>query len=237
MKTLQLLVLTLSITGFVACGPDAEDRAIRDSARSELRDIPEGSVPPPAAPVATSNVQHYICPNNCEGSGGPAAGTCPVCGSEYEHNQAFHSQSQPAATTPGITTSPTTPGTAAEGMTPTMNTSSAQNADGEWHYACPDGHPGAASAGVCATCGKTLEHNQAYHSTTPTTDPMISRTTTLNDATAGSVPGVTTTPSSAQNASGEWHYACPDGHPGGASAGVCATCGKTLEHNQAYHAN
>lgn len=44
------------------------------------------------APVATAAVQHYICPNNCAGSGGAQAGTCPVCGAEYMHNAAFHNQ-------------------------------------------------------------------------------------------------------------------------------------------------
>lgn len=42
----------------------------------------------------------------------------------------------------------------------------------------------------------------------------------------------------AQNTSGVYHYTCSNGCAGGAAAaGNCATCGNTLSHNQAYHAN
>ena len=42
-----------------------------------------GTTPATATPtpVATAGVKHYTCPKNCAGSGGDAAGTCPVCGS------------------------------------------------------------------------------------------------------------------------------------------------------------
>jgi len=49
--------------------------------------------------VASGTIQHYYCANNCEGSGGDAAGTCPVCGSAYEHNQAWHNQNTAPVTT------------------------------------------------------------------------------------------------------------------------------------------
>lgn len=43
---------------------------------------------------------------------------------------------------------------------------------------------------------------------------------------------------SAQNVAGVYHYTCSNGCAGGAAAaGNCATCGNTLSHNQAYHAN
>jgi len=29
----------------------------------------------------------YICPMHCEGSGSETAGTCPVCGMDYEANK------------------------------------------------------------------------------------------------------------------------------------------------------
>ena len=29
----------------------------------------------------------YICPMHCEGSGSEEAGTCPVCGMDYEKNE------------------------------------------------------------------------------------------------------------------------------------------------------
>lgn len=106
---------------------------------------------------AAAGIQHYYCANQCEGSGGDAAGTCPVCGTEYTHNQAWHdAQNQNAAaggTAAGanITQTPTTP-------------EPAQNAAGVWHYTCPNGHSGGSgSATPCGECGTTLVHNQAYH--------------------------------------------------------------------------
>lgn len=42
----------------------------------------------------------------------------------------------------------------------------------------------------------------------------------------------------AQNAAGVWHYTCPKGCAGGGGmASPCATCGTTMTHNTAYHAN
>lgn len=42
----------------------------------------------------------------------------------------------------------------------------------------------------------------------------------------------------AQNASGIYHYTCSNGCAGGsAAAGNCSTCGNALAHNQAYHSN
>ena len=41
-----------------------------------------------------------------------------------------------------------------------------------------------------------------------------------------------------QNASGIWHYTCIKRCAGGSgTAGNCNTCGNTLVHNSAYHAN
>ncbi|MDO6759726.1 hypothetical protein Q4566_05895 [Tamlana sp. 2_MG-2023] len=48
----------------------------------------------------------------------------------------------------------------------------------------------------------------------------------------------TATAEPAQNTSGTWHYICMKGCPGGSgTAENCKTCGMTLIHNQAYHAN
>lgn len=150
----SLVFVFLSLIA-VSCN-NADKDAVRDEARSSLRDIPPGSVSAPAATgntlATTGSVQHYICPNNCQGSGGASAGTCPVCGSEYEHNQAYHNQPastpNPAGQSPAITTTP----------------EPAQNAAGVWHYTCPSGcSGGAGSAGKCASCGGDLAHNTAYH--------------------------------------------------------------------------
>lgn len=156
-----------------ACGGKSND--VRDAARESLGGNTEATATTPSSPTAPTmaasapagSVQHYICPKGCAGSGGGAAGTCPVCGSEYLHNQAYHNQTQTQApagdqsiqkvTFPGSTTTspaPTTP--------PTPEP--AQNAAGIWHYTCAKGCTGGAgSPGTCATCGGALAHNTAYH--------------------------------------------------------------------------
>lgn len=112
----------------------------------------------PAAPSVNSAVKHYICSNNCEGSGGPAAGTCPVCGNAYVHNDAYHNN--------GGATTPTTAPSPVPGTTPTATPTPepAQNAAGVWHYTCGNGCAGGAgAAGSCSKCGGALAHNAAYH--------------------------------------------------------------------------
>lgn len=115
------------------------------------------------AAVATSGgVQHYYCANNCAGSGGDAAGTCPVCGTAYTHNQAWHNQ-QNTATPTTTTSNGVTTGVGA--VPPTQNTPEpAQNAAGVWHYTCPNGHAGGAGSAIaCSSCGTSLVHNSLYH--------------------------------------------------------------------------
>lgn len=104
----------------------------------------------------TSSVYHYICPNGC--GGGDAAGNCPVCGSAYTHNQAFHNQT-------GAQTTPANPvGNANVTSSPTQTAEPAQNAAGVWHFTCPNGcEGGGGSAVACGSCGTTLVHNSLYH--------------------------------------------------------------------------
>lgn len=117
--------------------------------------------PPATAKATAGGAQHYICPKNCKGSGGAAAGTCPVCGSAYVHNQAFHAAGGNATPPPSPTS---TANPAATTPTPTPAPSPAQNAAGVYHYTCAKGCAGgAASAGKCAKCGGDLAHNAAYH--------------------------------------------------------------------------
>ncbi len=142
MKYLSLLVFLAFFT-MISCKGD--DSAAKNDARNSLN-VPESVTPVTPSVQSSGAVAHYICPNNCEGSGGPGAGSCPVCGTAYVHNQAFHSQ--PAAN-PGTTTTPA---------------NSAQNAAGVFHYICSNGCAGGSGAqGNCATCGSALTHNQAYH--------------------------------------------------------------------------
>ena len=124
------------------------------------------------AALAGSGIQHYYCANNCEGSGGDAAGTCPVCGLEYTHNQAWHNQQNAVSqTTTTTTTVGDGPGPAigltppAGGTPPIQSTPEPpQNAAGVWHYTCPNGHAGGGGSAIaCNECGTTLVHNSAYH--------------------------------------------------------------------------
>ena len=118
-------------------------------------------------PVSTgvnASVKHYICSNNCVGSGGDAAGTCPVCGNAYTHNDAYHNQATTTPTTSpaaGATTESTTTNVT---FTDPNSTEPAQNAAGVWHYTCGNGcEGGAGAAGNCAKCGAALAHNSEYH--------------------------------------------------------------------------
>ena len=116
-----------------------------------------------------------------------------------------------------------------------------QNAQGVWHYTCPNGHDGGSgSATPCSVCGTTLVHNQFYHAEPPGSDNVQ----IINADEAATPTSITTTPPAippktpepAQNAQGVWHYTCPNGHDGGSgSATPCSVCGTTLVHNQGYH--
>jgi hypothetical protein len=151
MKKSLISLLILSGITFISCD---NDRAIREKAAQTLpkTEFQSGSSIPGNGSLA--GVQHYICPNNCKGSGGPEQGNCPVCGTAYLHNQAYHANDAQNQVPP--TPNPATP--------PTPTPEPAQNAAGVWHYTCAKGCPGGAgSATVCATCGGTLVHNTAYH--------------------------------------------------------------------------
>ncbi len=127
-----------------------------------------------------------------------------------------------------------TTGDAAANPIPPMN-EPPQNAEGVWHYTCPNGCEGGAGSAVpCPKCGTTLAHNSAYHANAPAVDatPISpTGTTELNPITP---PTPTAEP--AQNAAGVWHYTCPNGCAGGGGSAVaCSKCGTTLAHNSAYH--
>ena len=168
----SLLLILLAFCTLAMISSCANDSNVRENAANSL-DVPPATTPitntpPPATPAtAAGGVQHYICPNSCAGSGGAAQGNCPVCGTAYAHNQAYHNQTAPTTpTTPTVPT--TTPGTT-PGTTPTTPTTPpaptpAQNAAGVWHYSCSNGCAGGAgAAGNCASCGSALAHNAAYH--------------------------------------------------------------------------
>ena len=153
---LAFLILSMTVA-FTSCQNDKSDQ-IRNEARQTLPVPPPNAATntptPPATPMTFNAEPHYKCPNNCAGGIGAAAGTCPACGTQLAHNQAYHNQANNTATTPP-TISPTG---APQAPSP------AQNAAGVYHYTCSNGCAGGAgSAGTCATCGGTLAHNTAYH--------------------------------------------------------------------------
>jgi hypothetical protein len=201
---------------------------------SESNRTDEAAAPPPSMPVAAPESQpppgtetaqqwHFTCPNG-HTPGSDSAATCPVCGAELQHNQAFHAAPAGAGTGSGV------PGQMQQVQ---AMPEPAQNSEGAWHYVCPKGHPGGAGEPMaCATCGTALQHNDAYHANETQAIPV-------DPSQAGQAiqaqPGQPA-PEPPQNAEGQWHYTCAKGHPGGAGApGNCATCGEALVHNQAYH--
>lgn len=161
MKNIAILFsLFFAVAILASC---SGDDAARDAARQSLpeRGIVADPIPPTptvTTTAAASGVQHYICPNSCEGSGGETGGSCPVCGTAYIHNQAYHNTTA---------TTPTTPTQIQTTTTPTTNPTTpaaAKSAAGVWHYSCSAGcGGGAGSAGNCPDCGAALAHNQAYH--------------------------------------------------------------------------
>ncbi|MCB0666826.1 MAG: hypothetical protein KDC80_13420 [Saprospiraceae bacterium] len=238
----SLLIAILCLVT-ISCN-NAEKQALREEARSSLRDIPEGSITPPAAtgnsstantPEPAQNaagIWHYTCPNGCAGGAG-AAGKCTSCGADLAHNTAYHqsANSQPAISQSG-NDDPIVDFSNLQGTSSAPTAEPAQNAAGVWHYTCPSGCAGGAgSAGKCANCGSDLAHNTAYHSQGGSpAQPSIN----LNSSPTVTTP--TNTPEPAQNAAGVWHYTCPNGCSGGAgSAGKCSSCGGNLAHNTAYH--
>ncbi|MBK8880464.1 MAG: hypothetical protein IPN74_18735 [Haliscomenobacter sp.] len=108
------------------------------------------------ATAITAAAPHYICPNNCAGSGGAEQANCSVCGTAYVHNQAFHDQqaSDQAAAMPitPTTTTTTTPAPDPAKMPLAFALSCAKGCAGGF------GNPG-----NCGSCGQALAHNAAYH--------------------------------------------------------------------------
>lgn len=179
-NTLTFAFILLLGLAFTSCENDAAnsaDDAANPAPVTTQPVTPNATQPAANQPAANnSGVEHYICPNGHVGSGGPSAGNCSQCGTALTHNQAYHSQNQPAinpatnsGTNPGTNASSplfqNTPGAAGNTPSITPQTSSpAQNANGVWHYTCSKGCAGGSgSKGNCANCGAELAHNQAYH--------------------------------------------------------------------------
>ena len=215
-----------------------------DQAAVDLTDSPE---------LYNTNVEHYICPNGHEGSGGAGAGSCSNCGATLEHNAAYHND--PAPTNLANQIDPNTASSVPPVSSPPL---------GVEHYICPNGHTGSGGAaqGICAQCSAALLHNDAFHSNdvqnVTTTNPLATTpqsAPTITPQPSGAVspvfqnnpvniggnvfpnaPGVGTSAEPAQNAGGVWHYTCTTGCAGGGGSAVaCSVCGRPLVHNTLYH--
>ncbi|OIQ39146.1 MAG: hypothetical protein BM563_04875 [Bacteroidetes bacterium MedPE-SWsnd-G1] len=149
---MKYLLPILAVLLLVSCKSE-EKKPITPVENVPLNERPLPPLPGAGAATATNVIggPHYICPKNCVGGNGPAAGACPVCETQMTHNQGFH-------TTPNTSpATPTTPNTPA--------TTSGPNANGQWHYTCSNGCAGGGdAAGNCSNCGNALAHNAAYHS-------------------------------------------------------------------------
>jgi len=148
MKLIRLSFIILAAMIMAGCGGPKGDPSTQNNTPDSLSQNV----------VATEEEAqlHFICPNHCKGSGGAQEGTCPVCGTAYVHNDAFH-KGQPTPE-PAMRIDPVT-----HQAVPTHT--EAQNAQGVYHFICPKGHPGGAGvAGNCPVCGTPLEHNAAFHS-------------------------------------------------------------------------
>lgn len=155
-----ILLLSLGAGLMLTACSDSDTKSATQQAPETMTNTTTANNTPAATGsvgAAANGEKHYICPNNCEGSGGDASGNCPVCGSAYVHNAAFHANQA------------TTPTTADNSGSPVINMNQpapepAQNAKGVWHYTCPNGCAGGGgSATACATCGATMVHNVTYH--------------------------------------------------------------------------
>lgn len=157
MKSLKFIFLFAFAALVVACSNDNSGEQLGPPPAPINPNALNNTSAPSSTTGAVAGVQHYTCPNNCEGSGGDTQGTCPVCGTAYLHNQAYHAQN--AAQQP---------------ITPPANqsTTPAATTAGVFHYTCPNGCAGGAgTAQACATCGTMLAHNQAFHAQPQATTP------------------------------------------------------------------
>ncbi len=205
---MKYIVAAIILAMLMSCGGSSVDRPtpVLTPAQVQKSNATQAAPAIPSGAVA-GGVNHYECPQGHEG--GAAEGACSQCGQAYIHNQAYHNQAV-------TQTTETLPGTTNAGVN---------------HYECPQGHEGGEAEGTCSNCGQAYVHNQAYHdqAVTQVNEPLAPT------ATPGA-PATPPTPEPAQNASGVWHYTCPNGHTGGAgSAAACGECGTTLAHNTVYH--
>ena len=217
--TRTTIVAALSGMIFLSCSSRSGDA----NARSQPVQAMPTTAAPPAQPAAggvagAGALNHYICPNGCEGSGSTLQGVCPTCGTAYVHNAAYHNQGNAAPRLPSAN-----PGLSSV-----------------YHYICDNGCAGGSDdPGNCATCGAALAHNQAYHNQAPQNEPDALSPLFLKKDQPAQQPATAVNPDVPglpAPIAGVYHYVCNNGCAGGSNTkGYCASCGAALTHNQAYH--
>ncbi len=168
MKIYNLLFIILVgvFSTTIACKSKTDDSANQQITTMDSSGIfatQDPAAPGTPTPTTNPNEPHWKCPKNCKGSGGPSQGKCPVCGSEYVHNAAYHNQAPGTSPVSPIKIDPAT-NTTVPANTAVPASAAAQNEKGVYHYICSKGCAGGAGvAGNCAKCGNPLTHNQAFH--------------------------------------------------------------------------
>lgn len=186
---------------------------------------------------------HYVCVNNCEGSGANAAGTCPVCGEELVHNTSFHSGEQGddngELQIVGNDDNSFSSKIAPLGQESSPSPAPDVTGDASFHYICSAGCGGGGQAqGSCPSCGAALVHNNAFHANQGASSnpgaPTPPTSTQKYPSVFNSPNAVRSAP--AQGSGSAFHYICTAGCGGGGNAqGNCPSCGALLAHNDAFH--
>lgn len=162
MKYLLYLPIGLCFLLIFSCANDSKQQTekganpitIEELASQSAQEKPVRVNPPiPEPPQNADGVWHFTCAKGCEGGSGVAE-ACKGCGGPLAHNAAYHNTTTNVNQDVSAAT-PTAP--------PTIEPP--QNANGVWHFTCPNGcDGGSGTAEACGGCGTTLAHNAAYHS-------------------------------------------------------------------------
>ncbi|MCZ2101786.1 MAG: hypothetical protein LC107_09650 [Chitinophagales bacterium] len=148
---LFILLTVASFFVFQSCG-NSESDAKKAEGSNENTSVQN----PQDTQSQGSQVFHYTCPNGHNHGADNIGGSCPECGGQYVHNDAFHANDN-------ANMQPIQPIQQPNPTTPTIQMEGPKN--GVYHYICPNGHEGGGDniGSTCAVCGTSLVHNDAYH--------------------------------------------------------------------------
>lgn len=112
------------------------------------------------------NSSHFVCPNRCKGSGSEMKLNCPVCGTEYVHNE-----NSPGHREEMARNAEQQKNIEVKVGDKTVNVAKGDDYEHTAHYICPKECKGSGSEapGNCSVCQTKLEHNQnaTYHKMQP----------------------------------------------------------------------